>query len=240
MNLRLHDPVPKPVKGGGYKYSLVYKKGGGRFFAIIDADDLPRVERIRWGARKSASGVYAHATSLYGIPKHHTRMHAFILKAEPGQLIDHINGDTLDNRKANLRIVTAAQNAQNRLMSLTPGKSSRFKGVYWDGSKWLVNIGANGTSIRVGRFDDEIEAALAYDEAAKIHHGEFARTNEQMGLFKREPEHRLDMVPHNTYPVKMRRNKRGFGPNESNPDVRVEITPAMATAMLAGLPPITD
>ena len=211
----MHQNTAKPGIFGSVKYPL-FKASTRKpqFWVYIDREDFERVNRLMWRPSPSPAGVYAHAMSIYGIPAHHKPMHRFIMKAERGQIVDHINGNTLDNRKENLRIVTAQQNSQNRLRTVSPGKTSNFKGVSWNKQrqKWFAGIRADGVTHRLGFFDDEIEAALAYDAAAKIHHGEYARTNEQMGLFERSPEHRLDMVEHTTYPRQMRRDKSGLGP----------------------------
>jgi len=92
--------------------------------------------------------------------------------------IDHINCNALDNRRENLRVVTRAQNARNR--SKTKKKSSSiYKGVHWKKSdkKWGATIAVNHNKKHLGYFRNEVEAAEAYDEAAKKYHGEFACLN---------------------------------------------------------------
>lgn len=92
--------------------------------------------------------------------------------------VDHIDGNTFNNQKNNLRIATATQNAQNR--KRFKNNNSIFKGVSRPGRReigWRARITINKNTITLGRFDDEISAARAYDEAARQHFGEFARLN---------------------------------------------------------------
>ncbi len=94
----------------------------------------------------------------------------------PENQIDHINGDKTDNRIANLREATHAENLQN---SRRPSRNtSGFKGVCFDRSrgKWMARIHADGRDRMLGRFDTPEEAHAAYRAAAEKHHGEFART----------------------------------------------------------------
>ena len=86
------------------------------------------------------------------------------------------DGDGLDNRRCNLRVCTRSQNNMNERPR---GGTSEFKGVSWDNaiSKWRPRIKHNGKQCYLGIFTDEIDAALAYDEAARIYFGPFARAN---------------------------------------------------------------
>jgi hypothetical protein len=97
----------------------------------------------------------------------------------PQSVVDHKNGDKLDNRRENLRICTIAENIRNSKTSTKKGKTSRYKGVYWVGriKKWVARIHVDRKGLHVGVFTDEAEAARAYDVAARQHFGEFARTN---------------------------------------------------------------
>jgi HNH endonuclease len=90
---------------------------------------------------------------------------------------DHIDGNPYNNVRSNLRLATRAQQNANRSKPKSKYASSRFKGVRRHRGKWEANIGVNGRVIYLGLFSDEILAAEAYDIAAEVYHGEFARKN---------------------------------------------------------------
>jgi hypothetical protein len=156
--------------------------------ALVDLDDYDRLLKSKWRAVRIGKSFYAEATSIRFLAAHHRKLHHYVLRSEPGKLIDHISGDTLDNRKQNLRFCTPADNSKNKRRPTFPGKTSRFKGVCWskyDGA-WLSRIASNGVVHELGLFDVEEDAARAYDLAAPRVHGEFARTNEVMRLYEQE------------------------------------------------------
>ena len=104
-------------------------------------------------------------------------MHRQILDAPQGVWVDHIDGDGLNNRRSNLRLCSATENARNRRP--VPNCHSRYKGVSWHKrqKKWAVRIGKPKESIYLGSFDDEMEAGVAYDRKAEELFGEFAYLN---------------------------------------------------------------
>ncbi len=149
-------------------------------FAIVDPDDFDRLTKYKWYALKAPHTFYAihDFTSGENRTKKGVQMHNFLIKAPPGCFLDHINHNGLDNRKANLRPATHTQNIWHRRKSKTPSRS-RYKGVAWSKThkKWRARIQVNGKRIFLGGFHDEIQAARAYDKAAKKYHREFAVLN---------------------------------------------------------------
>lgn len=104
-------------------------------------------------------------------------MHRLIMNPGPGMVVDHINGNKLDNRRENLRICTPAENARN--CGSFRNSTSRYKGVHLcsRSGKWRAKIHVNKMHFKIGYFATEEEAARAYDARARELHGEFARLN---------------------------------------------------------------
>ena len=149
-------------------------------FAIVDPEDYPRLAKYKWHAVKAGNTYYAVTSRWSKTAKKrvNTYMHRLIIDVPQGLLVDHINHNGLDNRKANLRPVTRSGNAHN-VRRPRPNAYSRYKGVWFcrHTNKWRVIISHNGKRKQVGYFHDEIEAAKAYDAAAKKYHGHFAVLN---------------------------------------------------------------
>lgn len=146
-------------------------------YAIVDADDYYELIKYKWQACRSGNTYYARRMIYRNGKRIVIHMHRIVLSAPGGMLVDHINGNGLDNRKVNLRLATPEQNSRNRCAMR--GRSSKYKGVRYDRSRkiYRVWIRLNGKEVCLGRFKDEVEAAKAYDRAARKYHGEFARLN---------------------------------------------------------------
>lgn len=103
-------------------------------------------------------------------------MHRDVLSVDDSCFeVDHINGDTFDNRECNLRVCTHKENSRNTKKQY--GTTSIFKGVVKKGKKWIVQITKDGKSHCLGTHIDEVTAALVYDSAAVYLFGEFAKIN---------------------------------------------------------------
>ena len=148
------------------------------FEAVVDDEDYDRLVAIgNWCAANRGNKTYAIHSGKRNGKWTTIGMHRVVLEADKGIDIDHINGNALDNQKTNLRLCTNSENQMNR--GADRGSRSQFKGIYWNkkAGKWHGHIMANGHRTFLGHFDDEIDAAKAYDEAARELHGDFARLN---------------------------------------------------------------
>lgn len=154
--------------------------------ALVDDEDYDRVNKFRWYVTKlkRTDMLYANVTTWENGKRKDWSMHRFILGIRnPTILIDHINLNSLDNRKSNLRICTHTQNMMNR--GSQKGSSSIYKGVCFANAisrlncikKWNANIHKDKKKYNLGYFMTEIEAAKAYDKKAKELFGEFAFLN---------------------------------------------------------------
>lgn len=159
------------IRGEG-DFHVALTNGGS---AVVDASDRELVEQYSWF---NCNG-YARTRTKSGKV---ILLHRLIMgDGKPGLVIDHEDGDGLNNRRYNLRWASHRENMRNR--TTTVGKS-RFKGVWLDRSAWRAEIQLNGKKIRLGSFTKEADAARAYDRAAKEYHGDFAKTNADLGLYK--------------------------------------------------------
>jgi hypothetical protein len=142
---------------------------GRGLYALVDDDDYERVSKFNWHLHQSADrdGYYASSN---------VKMHRLIINAPHGSVVDHINGNKLDNRKENLRFCTHAENAQN---TRSRGGSSRYKGVHYNrkNKKWMGAFVFNGTYYYCGMHDSEKDCARAVDKKRKEVCGEFATIN---------------------------------------------------------------
>jgi hypothetical protein len=148
-------------------------------YAIVDPEDYERIARHKWFAVRYERGYYAvRAAKDSKERQRNVRMHREIMGEPKGEIIDHINHNGLDNRKANLRVVTRQQNTWNKRKQ-RGGCGSKYKGVMWfkRSGKWQVRITHNGKSIFIGYFDDEKAAARAYDARAAELYGDYAVLN---------------------------------------------------------------
>lgn len=147
-------------------------------YALVDDADYGWLALHKWHAQwhPQTRSFYAIRTVRIGPKRERRAMHRVILGlTDPHIQSDHKNGDTLDNRRENLRPATHSENARNRCRPRTA--TSAYKGVYWkkDNRKWGARIAVSGKDIHLGYFSDPAEASAAYQKAAEERHGAFAR-----------------------------------------------------------------
>lgn len=140
------------------------------FETIVDDEDFEDLAKSRWYVFKCRDWHLPYAKRLDGM-----LMHRVLLNAPDGIVCDHRNGNSLDNRRDNLRLSTRSQNKANS--KRYSNNKSGFKGVSWSKQrrKWKAKIYVNLQPIDLGCFSDVIEAAAAYRAAATKFFGEFAR-----------------------------------------------------------------
>lgn len=149
---------------------------------IVDDDDYLKFSKYKWGTISNKTHTYvARGTRKKGQRYRKILLHREILKAPKNKMVDHINQNTLDNRKENLRLANRANNLQNS--KVRSDSQSVYKGV----SKKISKIGTVSFVARIqisvnkrlflGYFKQEIDAAKAYNEAAIKYFGKFAKLN---------------------------------------------------------------
>lgn len=145
--------------------------------AIVDDEDYELVMRHKWYYAEYRPGYGYAKTNNKGRSPALLRMHRVILGLNGNEKVDHINGNSLDNRRKNLRLVTQSQNMMNTGIRST--NKSGYKGVCFANreKKWLATIWKDNKQIYLGFFDEKEDAAKAYNNAARELHGEYAVLN---------------------------------------------------------------
>lgn len=144
---------------------------------IVDDEDYDFVSQWRWFLKKSAVHTIGYVTKSRF--KDTSLLHRVLAERWgweiEGMDIDHVNGNSLDNRRENLRVATRSENMCNRVK--TANNTSGFKGVTWNKQcgKWRARVKLKGKSHHLGYFENVTEAADAYAAAARRLHGSFAR-----------------------------------------------------------------
>ncbi len=152
-------------------------------FCKVDDEDFGFLNKWKWHVAQAAPGKpkYVRRNRHAGEPGigKEISLHRFLLSPTDDMDVDHKNHDGLDNRRSNIRICTKGENNCN--IKLRDG----YKGVYLEKGRQIhsAQIFANGKNLKIGRFKDRHQAALAYNIAASYFHGQFAFLNQvQVGV----------------------------------------------------------
>lgn len=145
---------------------------------LVDSQDVSRVQAQHWRIHVRPDWTHARAW----VEGRETALHRFILGLNhgDGKIVDHINGDTLDNRRENLRVVTHQTNMVNRRRQRN--NRSGYRGVHFDRGRWTAKIKHCGYTCYIGRFDTPESAARAVDALAAKLRGEVAVLNFPTGI----------------------------------------------------------
>lgn len=151
------------------------------YTVLVDDEDYDRVSQYKWYATIKTNTVYAQRNSRHderpGQPRTMILLHRFIMDAQAGVMVDHVDGNGLNCCRSNMRLCGRVENGQNQRLSVR--NRSGYKGVSWfsRSGKWLATIGVNGKLRYIGLYERAEDAARAYDAKAKELFGEFAQLN---------------------------------------------------------------
>jgi hypothetical protein len=200
-----NENITEDIENGKTKKMIISGKHN-EYEVYLDAEDWETVNQHKWALKPCSGDLRYVSTAIphpsgntydYFFKKEHRMMrkaraswlmmHRLIMKSKPNEIIDHINGNGLDNRKQNLRICTHIQNSYNRRKNAN--NTSGYKGVkracgnYYSQLrkkgiiKWVAQINHEGKRIHLGVYDTKEEAAKIYDKRALELHGKFAKLN---------------------------------------------------------------
>lgn len=161
------------------KYKVIELNGSAGLTTTIDEEDWEKIKDYKWYSKlipryRGKYHAMAGATNEYGRPTT-VSLHRIIMDAPKGKQVDHINGDSLDNRKENLRICTPSQNRANQR---APSRNKHgYMGVAKIGPSYYGRVTCRGKTHNMGPYETAKEAARAYDRKKLEKFGAFAKTN---------------------------------------------------------------
>jgi hypothetical protein len=144
---------------------------------LIDDEDFQLISQYNWTVYKHRNTYYADRKYYSNGKRKKIKLHRLIMNAEPSQIVDHIDGNGLNNQRSNLRFATHQNNTRNSLKY--KNNTSGYKGVHWCNTlnKWRAQIFVDKKRKRLGAYTDIKQAHIAYETAAKELFGEFYREN---------------------------------------------------------------
>ena len=158
-----------------------FGKNRGKFVALVSDEDYELLKNKKWFAHKSRYNYYVetHEYDINGRQKKTIKMHRLIMNVPDDFQVDHIDGNTLNNQRHNLRICNHSQNMMHRERVMNKQYTSIYRGVCFHKhqKKYYAMVNHNHKRYYSRYFEKEICAALEHDEMAKKYHGEFANLN---------------------------------------------------------------
>lgn len=157
---QFHEAARTTMRSVGIGGAVITNRAGTVVdVALLDIADEPAISALRWGL------VAAH----YAGNHRQGLLHRHLMQPPPGTEVDHINGDVLDNRRSNLRVVSGTINSQN--LRPRSGGTSAFRGVAWHKAarKWRAYGRLNGRHVHLGLYLDEMEAEQEARQFRAIH-----------------------------------------------------------------------
>lgn len=149
------------------EYATFYTSKGEEFY--VDIEDIDIVKERTW-----------YANGAYICDRDGVMLHRLIMNPPKNMDVDHINHNTFDNRKSNLRIVSECENMWNR--ALSKNNTSGVTGVFADKTGWIATIGFNNQQIRLGHFKDKNDAIKARKDAEEKYYGKYSYDNSMKGV----------------------------------------------------------
>lgn len=145
--------------------------------ASIDLENYELIREYKWCANKHNNCWYAQTSKKFNNKVQKIYMHRLIMHAKKDQIIDHIDGNSLNNCRSNLRFCSHTENLYNT--SARRNNKLGYKGIYWNKKekKFRCYINVNKKNIHIGYFSTIEDAILSYNQAAQKYHKEFAKLN---------------------------------------------------------------
>lgn len=163
--------MSKPVRTIRIEGDIAYVPLTKGYEAIIDTEDVEKVEKFNWYSNVNGRAVYGQRSINRLNCRRTVMLHMAVSGMIEGKEIDHVNGDGLDNRKANLRHVLHSENMKNAKKRVT--SKHKYKGVCINHNRFSAKIRNDNKSIYLGTFDTQEEAHAAYCHASIEMHGKY-------------------------------------------------------------------